>query len=68
MFEVLFTMLLKHQTEAAVSFDGYHPNLSKNMKAYRDVRYSYIFGIGGIYTSRLLSSCIISSKEYNTQH
>lgn len=30
MFEVLLTMLLKHQTEAAVSFDGYHPNLSKN--------------------------------------
>jgi hypothetical protein len=30
MLEVLLTMLLKHQTEAAVSFDGYHPDLSKN--------------------------------------
>ena len=31
MFEVLLTMLLKHQTEAAVSFDGYHPDPSKNI-------------------------------------
>ena len=30
MLEVLLTMLLKHQTEAAVSFDDYHPGLSKN--------------------------------------
>lgn len=30
MFEVLLTILLKHQTGAAVSFDGYHPSLSKN--------------------------------------
>jgi hypothetical protein len=28
-FEVLLAILLKHQTGATVSFDGYHPGLSK---------------------------------------
>ena len=37
MFEVLLTMLLKHQTGATVSFDSYHPGLNKNTRRLIDM-------------------------------